>query len=126
MLMALSHFVLPTGLGGVDGQKTDEVLRVGCNVVGDVFVRNPGAAEFGFAAEDDGAEVIAGLLGGGNVVFPTNGEIDLDAGSGELRLLAFGFAVVDLIVPGVGVDVDDHSLKERGGRIEEKGVRRLG
>lgn len=103
--MAFDHFVLPAGLGGVEGHEADQVVGMLGYISGHLLVGDPEAGEPGFAAEDDGA----GAAGGsGGVFVPTNGEVDFNVAAGAFGLVFEVFGEVLWVLPEMAMAIDDH------------------
>ena len=51
--MSFDELFLPARLSRIDGKEADQLVRMLCNILGDIPVRNPHAGELRFAAEDN-------------------------------------------------------------------------
>ena len=99
------QLVLPAGLGGIDGQETDQRVGVPGDVVGDELVVYPQPATAGLAAEDDGADRDGRCRA---IFLVADGEVDFLAGAGTDGLAAEVVAEMVRVGPGMAVDIDDH------------------
>jgi hypothetical protein len=90
-LMSVDQFVHPAGLSQIDGEKTDELLRMCGDVGSDGGVVDPESAEPSLTAEDDRSSLGRGRRA---VVFETHCQVHFNARTSPPRLLAEGFIKV--------------------------------
>src|SRR6185295_4769415 len=101
------------GLGGIEGQKADQLAGMAGGVSCDLAIGDPQSGKFRLPAEHDGsvARSSAGL-----VVLPADGEVHLDVTARPLGLVFEIVGEMLGILPVVAVNVD----QGHPGRITEE------
>src|SRR5262245_38275754 len=107
--MSVVEFILPPRLRRINGQKTNQPIRMCGHVTGYVLIVDPNAAEACFAAEYDCAYVSGGR---GAVAIVRHAEIDFDSRASPPRLRPKIVGKMFRVGPGVAMNVDDHAVSE--------------
>ena len=104
-LVAEFHFALPTRLRRIHAQKSNQLVRMRRDVVRDVTIIHPRAAQLSLAAKHDCLRV-----GGrcGAIVFIANGQVHFHAGAGAAGLTRKVLGEILRVFPRVTVNINDH------------------
>src|SRR6185437_12959367 len=104
--MPFVKLALPTLLRWIDRKKPNQLIGMLADIIGDVAIIDPDAAQFRFPAEDDGASVGCCAVTIGIVI---DAQVHFLPGPRPPRLAnKVGSEVVGEL-PCVGVNVDDHA-----------------
>ena len=112
-LVAVGKLLVPAILGRIDGEKTQQPVGVGCDILGHVLVVDPQSAQPCLTAKDNGSRFLRRILAIG---FKLDRQVHFAARLGTPGL---GHEIVAEMLrkaPGVAMHVNDHTRAPNPGR----------